>query len=130
MVFSSVSITVSLLVEPRFRSVTQGIASQSRLLGGSIGIAAANAETNLQARSMLGGILSPSQISSLQFSTNVLEALDAAQKEAVRVTYAGVWSETMKICVYVAAGAFLVSLCTVKATSIKLKRTKSPTTND
>ena len=124
MVFSSVSVTVSIRVEPRSQSVIQGIASQSRLLGGSIGVAAANAMTNRQAHSRLEGILAPSQISSLQFSTGVLNALNATQKEAVRLTYASVWKETMKICVYIAAGAFLVSLCTMETRSIKLKRTK------
>ena len=65
MMFASVSVLVSTRVEPRYQSAIQGIVSQSRLLGGSIGIPAANGITNRQAHLILENILSPKQIFSL-----------------------------------------------------------------
>ena len=113
MIFSSVSVTVSLRVQPQFRSVVQGVTAQARLLGGSIGVAAANAVTGRQTRSMLKGVLTPAQISSLQFDTSVIGTLSSAQKEAVRVAWANVWTDMTKICVYMAAIAFVVCLFTL-----------------
>jgi hypothetical protein len=49
MIFSSISITVSPRVDQQLQSGILGIASQSRLLGGSIGVTAAKATMNWQA---------------------------------------------------------------------------------
>ena len=125
MVFSSVSVLVSMRVEPRYQSAIQGIVSQSRLLGGSIGIAAANGITNTQAHSMLKNILSPKQIFSLQFSPNILRSLNATQKEAVRVMYATAWKETLLVCTYMGVAAFVISLCALEGSVFKLKRMKT-----
>ena len=121
MIFSSVSVAVSLRVESRYQSICQGIASQSRLLGGSLGVAAANAVTNREIHLKLNGVLSPAQISGLQFSTTGLATLNVTQKEAVRSAYANAWEETMRVCVYVASVAFLLSLFTIESASQKHK---------
>ena len=42
-IFAAISVAVSLQVEPQFQSACHGIASQARLFGGSLGVAAANA---------------------------------------------------------------------------------------
>jgi len=104
---------VSIRVQPQFRSVIQGVAAQARLLGGSIGVAAANAVTGQQIHSMLKGVLTPSQISSLQFNTSVIGTLISTEKEAVRVVWASVWKETTKLCLYVAVVTFVISLFTL-----------------
>ena len=128
MVFASVSVMVSMRVEPQYQSAIQGMVSQARLLGGSIGIAAANGITNRQGHAMLKDILSPTQISSLQFSTGILASLNTRQKEAVRVMHATVWKETMLVCVYISAAAFVVSLATWDGNPLKKrKRIKAST---
>ena len=122
MVFSSISVTVSLRVQPQFRSVIQGVVAQARLLGGSIGVATANAVTGQQLHSILKGVLTPSEISSLQINTRVLDKLSSIQKEAVRVAWASVWKEMTRICLYVAVVALVVSLFT---SSMRLSENQS-----
>ncbi len=110
-IFAATSVAVSLQVESRFQSVCQGIASQARLFGGSIGVAAANAVTNQALQTNLAGKLSPAQIHSLQYSTNSLQSLNETQRQLVRIAYADSFEGTMKVCVYVSAAGLLLNLC-------------------
>lgn len=86
--------------------------SQVRVLGGSIGIAAANALFRLQSHRELQGILSEEQIDALQTSTKVLNTLDASQAHAVRQAYSDAFSKSMQVCVCMAAVAFVAALFT------------------
>ena len=127
MVFSSISITVSIRVQPQLRSIIQGVAAQARLLGGSIGVAAANAVTGRQLHSTLKGVLTPSQIAKLQFNTSVLGTLSSIQKEAVRVAWTSVWKEMTKLCLYVAVVTFVVSLFTLASMRVDGRRSTDGT---
>lgn len=81
----------------------QGIISQSRMLGGSIGIAMSSAVLAAQQRAQLAGIVPPSVLQNLQNAT-----LTDAQDAALRKTYNDSFTQTMKICAIIAGiGAIL-----------------------
>ncbi|KAF4995437.1 hypothetical protein FGRMN_5118 [Fusarium graminum] len=78
----------------------QGILSQVRLLGGSLGIAASSALLNEKSTSYLVGILSPYKQATIGSSHT---HLSNSQWSAVRYTYSDVFKVEMKIAAAVAA---------------------------
>lgn len=82
------------------------------MLGGTIGVAAANAMFQLQSHRELQDVLTNAQISELQTSPSITTQLSDAQGHAVRVAYSHSFSEVMRICMYVAAASFVASLFT------------------
>ncbi|KAL1845789.1 hypothetical protein Daus18300_014447 [Diaporthe australafricana] len=120
--FSTVSLMTTKETEAQDHAVAQGIVSQVRVFGGSIGVAAANAMLRLEAQTHLAGILSSAQIRELQASPTVIESLSPTQRDAVRGAYAYAFSGTMRICVYMGSVAFLACLFTFQRFPRKSKR--------
>ncbi|OQE32828.1 hypothetical protein PENFLA_c001G10246 [Penicillium flavigenum] len=110
--FSTVSLLTSIETSANMHAVAQGIVSQVRVLGGSIGIAAANALFRVQSHRELQGILSDEQIGALQTSTKIMNTLNASQAHAVRQAYSDAFSQSMRVCVYMATVAFVAALFT------------------
>lgn len=92
--------------------MAQGIVSQVRVFGGSVGVTAANALFRLQSHRDLNGILSDDQIQALQTSPKIIMTLEASQARAVRQAYSDAFSQSMRVCVYMAAAAFVAALFT------------------
>lgn len=90
----------------------QGIVSQVRVLGGSIGVATGNIMFLRQARRDLRDLLSPQQIVEIQSSPSIAETLSSAQANAVSLAYSDSFNQTMRICTYLAAACIVASLFT------------------
>ncbi|KAL4971259.1 major facilitator superfamily domain-containing protein [Aspergillus desertorum] len=110
--FSTISLLTSLETRPEDHAVGQGIVSQVRVFGGSIGVAAANAVTRVECHRDLQGILSGLQIDALQSSPKIIDSLNASQAAAVRQAYSDAFSQSLRICVYMSAAAFVAALFT------------------
>ncbi|KAF9769689.1 hypothetical protein IL306_012854 [Fusarium sp. DS 682] len=78
----------------------QGILSQARLLGGSLGIAASSALLNEKSSQYLSGVLTPYEQATVGGSNTYLTD---AQWSAVRYTYADAFQVEMKVATAVAA---------------------------
>ncbi|KAF8848497.1 MFS multidrug transporter-like protein [Acephala macrosclerotiorum] len=105
---STVSMGASLECELRDRTVAQGIVAQSRVLGGSLGIAAS---TSILGIHQLSSLINPHIITSFQLETLQTSALTMSPKqlEAVRKTYADSFSESMKVCAAVSGVCVLAT---------------------
>lgn len=99
--------------------MAQGIVSQVRVFGGSLGVAAANAFFRLEAQASLPGILSDTQIRQLQTSPTIMATLTPVQGAAVRVAYSDAFSATMRVCVYMGSAALLACLFTFQRSKPK-----------
>lgn len=84
--------------------------SQSRILGGNIGLSIATVILNQHLVSDLQGTLSNKQINNLRHSLTAIDTLAPHQIEAVRSTFASAFRTQMEICTCVAAGALVVGL--------------------
>ncbi|KAH6721698.1 MFS multidrug transporter-like protein [Leptodontidium sp. MPI-SDFR-AT-0119] len=108
---STVSLGASLECELRDRTVAQGIIAQARVLGGSIGIAASTAILSTMQHRYLSALLTPSQLSTLEFSSHTLTE---TQLLAVRKAYSTAFSESMKVCAAVSGACVLATLITFR----------------
>ena len=81
-------------------AVAQGIVAQVRVLGGSIGIAASTAILGVTERCDLAGVVSASQLASLQTAA---QTLSPAKRLAVRQAYADAFNESLTVCAVVMA---------------------------
>ncbi|MCJ1287288.1 hypothetical protein MMC26_006636 [Xylographa opegraphella] len=106
---STVSILGSAESELRDNAVAQGIVAQVRVLGGSIGIAASTAILGVTQRRELTGLVSPSQLASLQAAA---PTLTPAQLLAVKQAYSDAFDESLKVCALVMAVCVVVTLGT------------------
>lgn len=83
------------------------IVAQARLLGGSLGIAASSAILGVNQRRLLTGLISQSELASLQTSA---ESFSPQQLQALRLAYSDAFRETMQVCTAVSGLAMLVAL--------------------
>ncbi|KAB8303027.1 hypothetical protein EYC80_004481 [Monilinia laxa] len=95
----------------RDHAVAQGITSQARILGGSIGIATSTAILDLTRQHQLAGIVSSAQLASLESSS---KSMTYTEINAVRQAYSDSFSEDMKVCAIVAGLCVQVTLGTWK----------------
>ncbi|KAI5457203.1 major facilitator superfamily domain-containing protein [Mariannaea sp. PMI_226] len=84
----------------------QGIMSQVRLLGGSLGIATSTALMHQKITKYLTGVLTPQQLQTLGGDAH----LNQSQLDAVRFAYAESFQTDMKVAVSVAAAGLVVTL--------------------
>ncbi|TGO78030.1 hypothetical protein BELL_0082g00250 [Botrytis elliptica] len=103
----------------RDHAVAQGITSQARILGGSIGIAASTAILNLAQQTQLTGIVSPEQLASLESSA---KTMTYAQLHAVRQAYSDSFSEDMIVCAIVASVCVIVTIGTRKKNAVTIEQ--------
>ena len=85
---------------------------QTRVLGGSVGLAIASMLLNRSIAKELPGFLTPLQISELQQSLYTLSKLDPLQKEKVAVVFASSFRTQMRVSAYFSAAAVVVGLFT------------------
>ncbi|KAI9049749.1 hypothetical protein LZ554_005901 [Drepanopeziza brunnea f. sp. 'monogermtubi'] len=97
---STVSLGASLECELRDRTVAQGIIAQTRVLGGSLGIAASSVFLSLRESS-----LAPSDHATLH---------TAAASPAVRQAYTDAFSESMRVCAAISGACVLATLLTYR----------------
>ncbi|KUI68292.1 hypothetical protein VM1G_04146 [Cytospora mali] len=117
MITSSATVFTTIEAPITEHAPAQGIIAQSRMLGGSIGIAMSSAVLAVQQRSQLAGIVSPSALSNLQNSGS---SLTPAQYAAIRKTYNDSFTETMKVCAIVAGIGVLLTLGTYRRDRVPL----------
>lgn len=103
-------------------AVAQGIMSQVRVFGGSIGIAVGNIVFLRDARRNLEGVMSEDQILSLQGSALFTSTLDQNQQDEVRRIYANSFDSTMRICTYLAAASLAIAAFTWQRHPPELRR--------
>ncbi|KUJ13592.1 MFS multidrug transporter-like protein [Mollisia scopiformis] len=110
---STVSMGASLECELKDRTVAQGIVAQSRVLGGSIGIAASTAILGIHQNSQLikTHIVTSFQLETLQ---NSVRDMTPFQLSAVRQTYSDSFSESMKVCAAISGACVLATLLTFR----------------
>ena len=88
----------------------QGLASQSRILGGNIGISIATVILNSHLSSDLAGVLTPLQISDLRRSINTIETLTRHQQTTVAASFVKAFKSQLQGCVGVAAACLIIGL--------------------
>lgn len=125
MTMSSVTLMANLQSDPRDHAVTQGIVSQARVLGGSIGVAASTAMFNRQLLSKLAGTIPYEQLSQIQRNPHVLEELSLGQLVEVRSVFADSFNASLRLCTYVAAVGFLISIGTFQQNPPNIARRKA-----
>ena len=86
----------------------QGLMSQSRVLGGNIGLAVATIIFNSHLTSDLAGILTPQQISDCRRSLNVIATFTPREAAAVAGSFANAFKSQMQVCMGVAAASLVV----------------------
>ena len=95
--------------------------AQVRILGGSIGIAAATAILGVQQRSRLAGIASEEDLSSLK---SFAGRATPAQWQAVRETYAESFNESMRVCAIISGVCILITLGTFRKKQMDMKENR------
>lgn len=98
----------------------QGAISQSRMLGGSVGLAIATVIQNGNFVDDLKNIIDPQQLAGLQKSLNTLDQLEKSKQRQVRHVFAEAFNKEMRVCMYVSTAAFVLSFLTLSrhATSV------------
>lgn len=104
---STVSMLAGMECEIRDSAIAQGILAQNRILGGSIGIAAATAILGSTERRELASIVSTAELSSLRVIT---KTLNAAQQQAIRQAYSDAFMESMHVSTAIAGFMVLVTV--------------------
>ena len=104
----------------------QGAISQSRMLGGSIGLAIATIIQNSNFVDDLKNVIDPQQLAGLQRSLNTLDQLEKSKQRQVRHVFAEAFNKEMRVCMYVSIAAFVLSFLTLSrhATSVAAHRKK------
>lgn len=92
------------------KAVAQGVLSQVRIFGGSIGLSVSTILYNQKAQNSLRGILSPDELQLLHKSPASIINLSLPQQLAVRGVFAGSFNQDFRVCTYIAAICVLVSL--------------------
>lgn len=112
--FSSATVLTALEAAPEDRAIAQGAVDQSRVLGGSIGVAVARAVLNAKL-SALQGPLSASQLSDLRRSLGVAVQLTPEQWGLVREVFAQGFDRVFRVGMGVAVVLVLASVGTWQA---------------
>jgi hypothetical protein len=109
-------------------AVAQGIVAQARVLGGSIGIAASTAILGVMEYDQLPGVVSESQLASLQTSE---QELSPAQLHAIRQAYSDAFNEVMRVCAIVAGICVLLTIGTFQRNPLDIpERRKQQVINE
>lgn len=106
---SSASMLANFECELEHHAVAQGIVSQARVFGGSLGIAAASASLGHQIQKQLSGIASAQGGESL---LSKVDELSSVQLEAVRRVYSDSFQQAMLVACIVTCVGFLSALGT------------------
>ena len=86
--------------------------SQSRILGGSIGLSMATIVLNHKLSTGLAGTLDAARIKQLEQSLNTISSLSPANQALVAKLYADSFNEQMRVCTYLSIFALLAAIAT------------------
>ena len=92
-------------------AVSQGTVAQSRIFGGAIGIAVSTIIMNNHLQSSLSGVVSPSTLTALFISPFTISDYSLETEALFRESYIKAFSEDLRVAMYVAIAAFVISLC-------------------
>ena len=92
-------------------AVAQGTVAQSRIFGGAIGIAVSTIVMNNHVQDTLEGVVSSDVLQSLYKSPFTITQYGVSTEALFRESYIRAFSQDMKISMYVAIVAFVVSIC-------------------
>ncbi|KKY18330.1 putative mfs multidrug [Phaeomoniella chlamydospora] len=95
------------------RGIAQGIVSQSRFLGGSIGLAIAALVLNNKVKDALTGVLSPAQLRLLYDSPITLKQFPPEQQQLIRHVYSDGFNDIMRVMTYITAAMVPLSILTL-----------------
>lgn len=107
--FCCTTMIISLNASFKDHALGQGLIAQARVLGGTLGVAASNALFGNKIGG-LGDVLSSEQISILYRNPGYISQLNVMQQVAVREAFGLAFNECLRVCTYVAAVSWLVSL--------------------
>jgi hypothetical protein len=107
-----------------FTAAAQGIVSQARVLGGSIGLAVATIVFNRKLAHSLGGSLSSTALHNLQQSLSTIANLPPEEQAAVVKVYAQSFNDQLRICTYVSAFGVVAALCTYQRNPVDIAAVK------
>ncbi|KAF2433345.1 putative MFS multidrug transporter [Tothia fuscella] len=110
--FSSITMMVSLANTPENNAAAQGVVSQTRVLGDSIGLSIATIVFNADLSKGLSSQLSTSELQSFHRSLSTISSLDPGQRAAVIQVYAESFNKQVRICTYVAIFGLLAAIAT------------------
>lgn len=107
--FCCTTMIISLNASFQDHALGQGLIAQARVIGGTLGVAASSALFGNRI-SGLTDVLSEEQISILYRNPGYISQLDLVQQVAVRQAFGLAFNDCLRICTYVAALSWVVSL--------------------
>lgn len=105
--FSTATVMTKLQNVPKDQAAAQGLMAQTRIFGGSIGLAGATIILNQLLSSELQGVLSPSELSGLKQSLTSIETFTPSQVQAVVGVFAEAFHWDLRMCTIVAGVSFV-----------------------
>lgn len=109
MTLTCTTMIVSLNTEFKDHALGQGLISQARILGGTLGVAMGSAVFGNHI-SGLTNVLSPSEISILYRNPSFIATLDLRQQVAVREAFAASFNQSLYICLFISVSSLLLSI--------------------
>nr|POE88313.1 efflux pump fus6 [Quercus suber] len=110
MTFSTATVMCVLEARHQDLAVAQGLVNQARVLGGAIGLSIATIIFNSLATSQLAGVLTPDELSQLLKSPQTAYQFPLDKQIAVREVFGHSFNKQLRVCMYIAAVSFVVSL--------------------
>lgn len=92
-------------------AVGQGLLNQARVFGGSIGLAVVSIIFNDIAVQKLSNTLTATELTDLQRNPVSAYSLNLDKQLAVRNVFGQAFTSQLRVCTYVAAGSFVLALC-------------------
>jgi hypothetical protein len=93
-----------------FLAVAQGLVSQARIFGGTIGVAMSTIVFNGNVQRSLSKTLTPAELEAVRKSPAAIVSLSLLKQNSVRLVFAKSFDEDMRICTYVAAASLVVAV--------------------
>jgi hypothetical protein len=108
----------------RFLAASQGMVTQARALGGTIGLAVATIVFNRNLAGSFGSSLTPTALQNLQQSLSTISKLPQQQQAAVVKVYALSFNQQMRIATYISAFGVIAALCTYQKNPVNVSERK------
>jgi len=103
-------LVVKLNASPEDSAAAQGLLSETRILGGNVGLAVSTIILNARLSHDLKDVLSPQQLLAIQNSLNSIALLDPVQQAAVQRTFARAFQTQFWVCIGIGALAALTGV--------------------
>jgi hypothetical protein len=106
------------------QAASQGIVTQARALGGTIGLAVATIVFNRNLAGTLGSSLTSAALHDLQQSLSTISKLPQEQQAAVVNVYAQSFNQQMRIATYISVFGFIAALCTYQRNPVNISEAR------